>query len=75
MAYRVVIKRSDVDLTDTFEAPGIGTARDIAGRAVKDGVCQRVDIYDPALSRDTPIVSYEQILEEIEAEAASAASC
>jgi hypothetical protein len=68
MAYKVVIKRSDANRADTADAAGLGEAKNLAKRAIRGGVCERVDIYDPAVSRDKPIVAHEDILKEIEAE-------
>ena len=66
MAYRVVIKRSDVDRTDTSTDESLSVAMELAMRAVRDGICQRVDIYDAAVSADKPVVSHEEILKKVE---------
>jgi hypothetical protein len=52
----------------TTSAEGLGEANEAAKKAVRDGNCQRVDIFDPAVSNTNPIVTHEQIQAAADAE-------
>jgi hypothetical protein len=48
----------------TISAEALGEAKDLAKKSIRDGDCQSVDIFDPALSTTTPVVTDEQLRRE-----------
>jgi hypothetical protein len=44
-----VIRRSDANRTDNLATEGLGKAKNLAKRAIRHGICERVDFYDPAV--------------------------
>jgi hypothetical protein len=51
----------------TASAESLVGALDLAKKAVRDGDCQRVDIFDSAGSKTNPIVTDEQIRAAVQA--------
>jgi hypothetical protein len=64
MPYELKIRRAGSGNVDTLEVEALPAAVDMAKRWIKEGGCQRVDIYDPAHSKDIPIVKDEELREE-----------